>query len=71
MKNLYYLKKTRYISMLLNNQRQKHRNIERQVLIQMAQRDPVINDADVTSSFCDRLAQLELSDDLSTFGRPF
>ena len=41
------------------------------MLIQMAHRDPVINETDVGSSRCDRLAQMALSDDLSTFGRPF
>ena len=41
------------------------------VLIQMAQRDPVINETYVKSRRCDRLAQMALSDDLSTFVRPF
>ena len=41
------------------------------LLVQLAQRDPVINGTDVTSSRCDRLAQMALSDDFSTFGRSF
>ena len=41
------------------------------VLIQMSQRYPVINKTDIKSSPCDRLARMALSDDISTFGRPF
>ena len=35
----------------------------------MAQKDNVINETYIKSSRCDGLAQMALSDDLSTFGR--
>ena len=41
------------------------------VLIKLAQQDPVINATSVTIRQCDGLAQMEHSDDFSTFGRPF
>ena len=46
-------------------------NVKLYLLIQMAQWDTVINKTEVTSSHCDRLAQMALSDNLSKFVRPF
>ena len=41
------------------------------VLIQLEQRDPAINEIDATSNCSDRLTQMALYDDLSTFRRTF
>ena len=41
------------------------------LLIHLSQQDPDINETDITSIHCGRLAQMTRSDDLSTFGRPF
>ena len=60
----------RYVSVLLQSTRYKMGG-GRKLLIHMEQKDPVINETDVTSNRCDRLAHMTLSDDLSTSRRPF
>ena len=41
------------------------------MLIQLAQGGSVINETEVTTSRCDRSAQMKLPDNLSTSGRSF